>query len=60
MISKWLHNRKHKQNPLCVCKWRMLPVEYKYHDYIWKCKWGKCGWETFDNGDGKLHWYKKG
>ena len=38
----------------------MVPVEYKHHDYVWKCKWDKCGWEAFDNGDGKLHWYKKG
>ena len=60
MIFKWLHNRKYKQNPLCVCEWRMVLAEYKHHDYIWKCKWDKCGWETFDNGDGKLHWYKKG
>jgi hypothetical protein len=28
-------------------------------EYSWKCIWKKCGWEAFDNGNGKLHWWKK-
>ena len=59
MIFKWLHNRKNKYNPLCNCGWRMLPMIKIGYDYMWKCKWEKCGWETYEGTSGKLHWYKK-
>jgi hypothetical protein len=37
----------------------MKPFEKSYFHLQWKCIWKKCGWEAFDNGDGKLHWMKK-
>ena len=24
----------------------------------WICVWKKCGWETYQSGNGKLHWMK--
>jgi len=35
----------------------MKPIKTR-EEYSWKCIWKKCGWETFDNGNGKLHWKK--
>ncbi len=35
-------------------KW--LVKKWTYENQ-WKCIWKKCGWESFDNGDGKLHWW---
>ena len=31
---------------------------YTREEYSWKCIWKKCGWETFQSGNGKLHWLK--
>jgi len=35
----------------------MKPINSSY-EYSWKCIWKKCGWETFQTGNGKLHWKK--
>ena len=42
-----------------MCGWAMKPFEKWTDGYQWICIWKKCGWETFDNGDGRLHWWKK-
>ncbi len=56
-LIKWLHNRKHKYTPMCSCGYRM-PFNKETIDRIyWKCK--KCNWETYETGNGKLHWLKK-
>ena len=57
-MFKWLLKKYYKDSPICNCGWAMKPFE-KYTDrYQWKCIWKKCGWETFDDGNGKLHWMK--
>lgn len=59
MIIKWLHNRKHKHTPMCVCGYKMVfDKETSDFDRIyWKCK--KCLTEAYENYDCKLHWFKK-
>jgi len=47
-----------KHNPKCNCGWNMKSFERYTDRYQWKCIWKKCGWETFDDGNGKLHWMK--
>ena len=42
-----------------MCGYKMKPMESNFDYYSWKCMWKKCGWEAFDNGNGKLHWWKK-
>ena len=59
IFFKWILRFYYKHSPTCNCGWAMKPFE-KYTDrYQWKCIWKKCGWETFDDGSGKLHWMKK-
>ena len=42
---------------MCSCGYRM-PFNKETIDRIyWKCK--KCNWETYETGNGKLHWLKK-
>ena len=48
----------YKNNPECFCGYRMKAFEKWTEGYQWKCIWKKCGWESFDNGNGKLHWLK--
>ena len=43
-----------------MCGYKMKPFDKWADEYQWKCIWKKCGWEAFDNGNGKLHWLKKG
>jgi len=58
-MIKWVINKWHKHSPKCVCcGYRMKPIKTR-EEYSWKCIWKKCGWEAFDNGNGKLHWWKK-
>ena len=57
MIFRWLHNRKYPDTPMCPCKWRMIPVDNQFYD-TWKCKWEKCGWESYQSSNGKLHWFR--
>ena len=41
-----------------MCGYKMKPFDKWADEYQWKCIWKKCGWEAFDNGNGKLHWWK--
>ena len=50
MITKWLHNRKQKHNPMCPCGWRMISSIRKGFEQYWVCKWKECTWEAFMNG----------
>ena len=56
-MIKWVVNKWYKHSPECMCGYKMKPFEKWTDDYQWKCIWKKCGWESFDNGDGKLHWW---
>jgi hypothetical protein len=59
MFFKWLLRFYYKHSPTCSkCGWAMKPIKKSYWHSQWKCIWKKCGWEVFDNGDGKLHWLK--
>ena len=58
-MIKWVINKWYKYSPLCGCGYRMKPFDKWADEYQWKCIWKKCGWEAFDNGNGKLHWFKK-
>tara|TARA_Y100000310_G_scaffold143277_1_gene142658 strand:- start:2235 stop:2417 length:183 start_codon:yes stop_codon:yes gene_type:complete len=57
-VIKWVVNKLYKNNPECFCGYRMKPFESWTDRYQWVCIWKKCGWEAFDNGNGKLHWMK--
>ena len=56
-MIKWLVNFWYRHNPECPCGWKM---KYKENPYQmeWKCIWSKCGWGTFQETNGKLHWWK--
>ena len=43
-----------------MCGYNMKPVTHSTYreEYSWKCIWKKCGWETFQTDNGKLHWKK--
>ena len=56
-MIKWFLTKWYKHSPDCVCGYRMKPINSSY-EYSWKCIWKKCGWETFQSGNGKLHWKK--
>jgi hypothetical protein len=57
-MFKWLLKKYYKYTPICNCGWAMKPFERRIDGFQWKCIWKKCGWVAFDNGDGKLHWWK--
>jgi len=59
-MFKWLLKKYYKHSPECHCGWAMKPF-VKYTDrHQWKCVWEKCGWEAFEDHNGKLHWWKRG
>ena len=58
-MFKWIINKWYKHNPECLCGYKMKSVDSSFDYYNWICIWKKCGWEAFDNGNGKLHWLKK-
>jgi len=37
----------------------MKPTKVRFDEDSWKCIWKKCGWETYQTDNGKLHWFKK-
>ena len=41
-----------------MCGYKMKPTQTRLDDYSWKCIWKKCGWETYESSNGKLHWLK--
>ena len=44
-----------------MCGYRMKPTDRRKteSEYSWKCIWKKCGWETYQSSNGKLHWFKR-
>ena len=47
-----------KHNPNCNCGWNMKLWKDSMFHMEWKCIWTKCGWGTFQDANGKLHWWK--
>ena len=59
-MIKWFINKWYKHNPVCMCGYKMKPIKHLTYP-TWVCIWSihKCGWETFQTENGKLHWLKK-
>ena len=58
-MIKWIINKVYKNNPECICGYKMKLTKTR-EEYSWKCLWDKkCGWEVYESPNGKLHWYKK-
>jgi len=50
----------YKHSPVCNCGWTMKPTQTRIEELSWKCIWvKKCGWETYESSNGKLHWFKR-
>ena len=59
-MIKWVLSKWYKHSPDCMCGYRMKPTQVRSEEESWKCIWEKkCGWETYQSGNGKLHWMKK-
>tara|TARA_B100000965_G_scaffold403936_1_gene433355 strand:- start:2176 stop:2346 length:171 start_codon:yes stop_codon:yes gene_type:complete len=56
-MIRWLINLWYRHNPKCNCGWNMKYKENQYQEE-WECIWTKCGWGTFQDKNGKLHWWK--
>ena len=57
-MIKWFLSKRYKHSPTCNCGWAMKPHN-NIHQLEWKCIWEKkCGWGTFQDANGKLHWWK--
>jgi len=58
-MFNWLLSKIYKHSPTCNCGWTMKPFGKSTNEMLWwKCIWKKCGWETFQDTNGKLHWWK--
>ena len=60
MFFKWILRFYYKHSPECNCGWAMKPFEEYTDRHQWKCIWKDCGWEAFEDSDGKLHWWQRG
>ena len=58
-MIKFITNLLHRNNPECICGYKMKSSDIRKDDYSWKCIWKKCGYEVFESPNGKLHWFKK-
>lgn len=47
-----------KGTPECHCGWSMKPFDDHTDRYQWKCVSKACGWTAFEDGKGKLHWWR--
>ena len=43
-----------------MCGYRMKPTDRRKTvlEDSWKCMWKKCGWESYQSSNGKLHWFR--
>ena len=60
MFFKWILRFYYKHSPECNCGWAMKPFEEYTDRHQWKCIWKDCGWEAFEDSNGKLHWWQRG
>ncbi len=59
-MIKLITNLLYRNNPKCICGYRMKSSDIRKDDYSWKCIWiKKCGYEVFESPNGRLHWFKK-
>ena len=59
MFFKWILRFYYKDTPDCMCGWAMKPTQVRSEEDSWICIWKKCGWETYQSDNGKLHWFTK-
>ena len=57
-MIKWIISKIHKHSPVCMCGYKMKPTQKRLDEYSWKCIWKKCGWESYQSSNGKLHWFR--
>ena len=58
-MIKWVLSKWYKHSPECNCGYKMKPTQTRFEEDSWKCVWKKCGWESYQSSNGKLHWLKK-
>ena len=59
-MVKWILSKWYKHSPDCMCGYRMKPTQTRLEELSWKCIWDKkCGWESYQSDNVKLHWMKK-
>ena len=59
-MIKWILSKWYKHSPDCMCGYRMKPTQVRFEEDSWKCIWEKkCGWETYQSSNGKLHWFRR-
>jgi len=57
-MIKWILSKWYKHSPECNCGYKMKPTQTRLDEYSWKCMWKKCGWESYQSSNGKLHWFR--
>ena len=55
-MIKWVINKVDRHNPECFCGYRIKPTNKRQFESedSWICLLKKCGWETYQLGNGKL------
>ena len=57
-MIKWILSKWYKHSPDCMCGYKMKPTKVRFDEDSWKCMWKKCGWESYQSSNGKLHWFR--
>jgi hypothetical protein len=58
-VIKFFINLIYRNNPECICGYKMKPVNIKWENVSWKCLWEKeCGYEAYETWNGTMHWFK--
>ena len=57
---RWLWNKFWNEHtpPCMACGWNMKVWKDSMFNMEWKCVWNGCGWGSFQDANGKLHWWK--
>ena len=59
-MIKFITNLYYRNNPKCMCGYKMKSTNIRTDEYSWKCIWvNKCGYEAYETYNGTLHWFKK-
>ncbi len=58
-MIKFLINLFYRNNPKCICGYKMKSTNIRMDELSWKCLWEKkCGYEVYETWNGTLHWFK--
>ena len=58
MIKRWFHNKRYKNEPKCICGWRMIPSTKQHFENYWKCLCKNCTWEAFTTTSYRIRFWK--